>query len=385
MTHASLFSGIGGFDLAAEWAGWTNLFHCEINEFCRKVLQYHFNESISYEDIKATDFREWRGQVDVLTGGFPCQPFSVAGKRKGADDDRYLWPEMLRAIREIQPAWVVGENVAGILTMVQPGEETEVGNQQTIFGEDDRKRTMLRQQFVVETVCCDLEREGYSVQPFVIPACAVGVPHRRDRVWFVANRTDTRTEGLQQGWEDGIYESRFSSDTDINRCGNRENEQKPFCGCEDKTNDSFGCQDESVAYSECDRRNEVDNEIQSEQPKRKGSYGNGYERDASDAKSKQSERYKLGERKDGMSEQRKFGRMYCENVVNTNGDGKEDRWKNFPTVSPVCRGNDGLPFNVDCLTLPFNKWRQESVKAYGNAIVPQVAYEIFKAINKYYQ
>ena len=98
MTHASLFSGIGGFDLAAEWMGWHNAFHCEINEFCTKILNYHFQDAEHYTDITRTDFSKWRGRIDVLSGGFPCQPFSLAGKRKGSDDNRYLWPQMLRAI-----------------------------------------------------------------------------------------------------------------------------------------------------------------------------------------------------------------------------------------------------------------------------------------------
>lgn len=115
MNHASLFSGIGGAEVAASWMGWHNAFHCEIQEFPRKVLEYWFPNSESYEDITKTDFKGWRGKVDVLTGGFPCQPFSLAGRRKGADDDRYLWPHMLRAIREIQPTWVVGENDGGVL------------------------------------------------------------------------------------------------------------------------------------------------------------------------------------------------------------------------------------------------------------------------------
>lgn len=123
-THGSLFSGIGGPEIAAEEMGWKNMFHCEINPFGRKILDYWFPNSKSYEDITKTNFTEWRGKINVLTGGFPCQPFSCAGQRKGAEDDRYLWPEMLRAIREIQPDWVVGENVAGILSMVQPGSET---------------------------------------------------------------------------------------------------------------------------------------------------------------------------------------------------------------------------------------------------------------------
>ena len=141
MTHASLFSGIGGAEIAATWMGWTNIFHCEINPFGRKVLEYWYPNSTSYEDITKTDFSEWRGRVDVLTAGFPCQPFSVAGQRKGADDDRYLWPQVVRAVHEIRPAWVVGENVAGILTMVQPGEEVEVGSGSALFDENHLYRT----------------------------------------------------------------------------------------------------------------------------------------------------------------------------------------------------------------------------------------------------
>lgn len=196
LVHGSLFSGFDAPSIAASWMGWENAFHCEINPFCNEILKYWFSDSEHYEDITKTDFSQWKGRIDVLTGGFPCQPFSLAGQRKGADDNRYLWPHMLRAIREIRPAWVIGENVAGILTMVQPGKETEVGSQTSLFGEDNRKRILLRQEYVVETICKDLEREGYSVQPLLIPACAVGAPHRRDRVWFVARLiTDTACRG----------------------------------------------------------------------------------------------------------------------------------------------------------------------------------------------
>lgn len=126
MNHASLFSGIGGFDLAAREVGWNNVFQCEIDPFCQSVLKYYFPKTVLYEDIKRTDFTSWKGKIDVLSGGFPCQPFSVAGQRKGADDNRYLWAEMLRVIRETRPLWVIGENVAGITNMVQPGSETDV-------------------------------------------------------------------------------------------------------------------------------------------------------------------------------------------------------------------------------------------------------------------
>ena len=296
MTHGSLFSGIGGFDLAAEWVGWKNAFHCEINEFCAQILKYHFPNADHYEDIKTTDFTKWRGKINVLSGGFPCQPFSLAGRRKGAEDDRYLWPQMLRAIQEIKPDWVVGENVAGIITMVQPGKAVELGCSATLFGEDYTDEE-IQQQYVIETVCQDLEHSGYSIQPILVPACAVGAPHRRDRVWFVANRTDTGAETVQQSWEDNIY--------------------------------TFG----STAHSKSTRS--------------EGECG------------------------------------YRQRKVQFNGrNSKEIQtcWEKFPTQPPVCRGNDGLPFDVDDLAISFPKWRAESIKAYGNAIVPQVAYEIFKAI-----
>ena len=114
MTHGSLFSGIGGFDLAAHWMGWDNIFHCEWNPFGQKVLKHHFPNSISYNDITKTDFSIHRGNIDILTGGFPCQPYSSAGKQLGKADERHLFPEMLRAIKEVKPRYIVGENVRGL-------------------------------------------------------------------------------------------------------------------------------------------------------------------------------------------------------------------------------------------------------------------------------
>jgi len=164
MTHGSLFSGIGGFDLAAQWMGWENVFHCEWNEFGQKVLKHYWPKSISYGDITKTDFTIYRGRIDILTGGFPCQPYSSAGKRLGKADDRHLWPEMLRAIREIQPRWIVGENVRGL--------------------------TNWNGGLVFDEVQSDLEAQGYEVTPFLLPACAVDAPHRRDRIWFVAHNAN---------------------------------------------------------------------------------------------------------------------------------------------------------------------------------------------------
>ena len=114
MKHGSLFSGIGGFDLAAEWMGWENKFHCEWNNFGQKVLHHYWPKAKQYTDITKSDFMEWRGQIEIITGGFPCQPYSSAGKRLGKEDERHLWPEMLRVIREVQPRWIVGENVLGL-------------------------------------------------------------------------------------------------------------------------------------------------------------------------------------------------------------------------------------------------------------------------------
>jgi len=200
MTHASLCTGIGACELAATWMGWENLFSCEIDEFCNKVLKHHYPKAIHYGNIFEQDFREWRGRVDVLTAGFPCQPFSCAGKRNGAEDDRYLWPEVLRVISEVRPTWFIGENVGGIITMVLPGEETKVGSYTDVCGENYTFHEK-RQRFVIEQIRIDLASIGYSVQPVVIPACAVGAPHRRDRVWFLARRddvTDTDGAGLQE-------------------------------------------------------------------------------------------------------------------------------------------------------------------------------------------
>lgn len=345
-THGSLFSGIGGFDLAAEWMGWHNAFHCEINEFCTKILNYHFPDAEHYTDITRTDFSKWRGRIDVLSGGFPCQPFSLAGQRKGADDNRYLWPQMLRAIREIRPTWVVGENVGGILTMVQPGAEVEVGGQASLFGEDYRKRVLHRQEYVIETICRDLEREGYAVQPLLIPACAVGAPHRRDRIWFIAHRTNAGVKAMQFTGQNGIYAVGTSSHTD----GDRHTSCGTSCRVEKERYERAAMSGQRGGR--CERFNGLD----------------GFSRIAADPNGK---RQKYGndqgpERQDKPDEQ--FKPQYSSSI-----------WQKFPTQSPICSGDDGISGRLDGIT--FSKWRQESVKAYGNAVLPQVVYEIFRAIN----
>lgn len=380
-THGSLFSGIGGPEIAAEIMGWKNVFHCEINPFGRKILDYWFPNSKSYEDITKTDFTEWRGKINVLTGGFPCQPFSCAGQRKGAEDDRYLWPEMLRAIREIQPDWVVGENVAGILSMVQPGSETALGREESLFGEVDRERILHRQEYVVETVCNDLEREGYFVQPVVIPACAVGAPHRRDRVFFIAHRADAGVEGMQRKWEDNILSGRTAPDTDSHRWRNGKNQQVTIAERKGTADIGTFREDGTSSYSQCSGSGQIQQEIQSEQSNGHSFDSNGGEWDAPYSSSEglstlrfpTSIEKKKWENEDGCSVQP---------AGNVRRASFAERWKNFPTQSPVCSRDDGISTRLDGIA--FSKWRQESIKAYGNAIVPQVMYEIFQAIQETY-
>jgi len=271
MRHGSLFSGIGGFDLAAEWMGFDNVFHCECNDFGQKILKHHFPEADSYSDITKTDFKKYEGTIEIISGGFPCQPFSKVGKRKGAEDERYLWHEMLRAVQEIKPKFVLAENVYGI--------------------------TNIDDGMVFEQVCIDLETEGYEVQAFVIPACAKDAPHRRERVWFVA----------------------YSERNDSGRC----------------------------RYAKTGRA------------KRTG-------------KKTIKERERIRKEFAGISKERTSS-----NTERIKRDLRPN-WEEFPTESPLCRRDDGLSERLDGITFP--KWRRESIKAYGNAIVPQLAYEIFKAL-----
>lgn len=269
MLHGSLFSGIGGFDLAAQWMGWSNVFHCEKNRFCREVLSYYWPEAASYEDIKKTDFLPWRGHVDILTGGFPCQPYSINGARKGKEDERHLWPEMLRAIRDIQPRYVVGENVPGIINW----------NGGLVF----------------EEVQAEMEAEGYKGIPFILPATGINAPHIRERVWFIFARLDRTVRARQRAFDNRPQEQVASNTA---RGGFK---QRLASGIPKRMEFPPGC-----AYK---------------------------------------------------------------------------RWADWPSQPAVCPGHDGLPLKLDGITL--RKWNRETIQASGNAIVPQIAFRIFQAIQQF--
>ena len=322
MRHGSLFSGIGGFDLAAEWMGWENVFHCEWNDFGQKILKHHFPETDSYSDITKTDFRKYEGTIDIISGGFPCQPFSLAGKRKGTEDERYLWHEMLRAVQEIKPKFVIAENVYGIVN-IDGG-------------------------LVFEQVCLDLEAEGYEVQAFVIPACAKDAPHRRDRVWFVA------------------YSSRYGGQKNTKRqqSTNEENKKQPKRLHNSRTS--------SNTHEELrERRNECDSK--GRQNKRGGVEPLACNKQGETSSNASDKGLQRSEEKRNFRESREKRNELTTRPLCPN-------WEEFPTESPLCRRDDGLPEKLDGITFP--KWRSESIKAYGNAIVPQVAFEIFKALNE---
>ena len=301
--------------------GWGNIFHCEWNEFGQKVLKYYWPDAESFTDITKTDFTKYANRIDILTGGFPCQPYSLAGKRLGKEDERHLWPEMLRAIREIQPRWVVGENVFGLINWSDG--------------------------LVFHEVQTDLEAAGYEVWPYVLPAVSVNAPHRRDRVWFVAfNDANANIGGLE-----GATSERRNSE-----------------------------------YVK--RENSISSEIwTTTNPHSDGQYGSNsmHEINASEGREhalndfEQTALYSDSTIKQGQhigqQRERESNGPSCRYAVNG--------WQNFPTQSPICTRNDGLPAELDGITFP--KWRNESIKAAGNAIVPQVAFQIFKSIEQYEQ
>jgi len=373
MNHGSLFSGIGGFDLAAEWMGWENKFHCDINPFSRKLCSFYWPEAQSYDNIKTTDFRIWRGKIDVLSGGFPCQPFSTAGKRMGKEDERHLWPYMLQAIRDIRPRNVVGENVRGLLSWSDG--------------------------LVLEEVYADLEGEGYEVETFVLPAVGINAPHRRDRVWIIAK--DTSSDGriqrepieegaavrelrdLSTGGSDRVH-LQEGNNTDTTSIGPHRQKHEQKLGSTRWSKFQFGKSKIKRNATDTDSRGlerSVEIGRNSEHVEWKSDLGSITDTERSGLEYGNETRNVLGSISETQGKQCKSPDdiKTDDNVCSQQG-GPSEAWGWFPTKSPLCSGDDGLPNELDGLTFP--KWRKESIMGYGNAIVPQIAYRIFATIDE---
>lgn len=322
MTHLSLFSGIGGLDIAAEWAGFETVGQCEWADYPTKVLEKHWPDVPRWRDIRTLtkeSFYERTGlhTVDLISGGFPCQPFSVAGKRRGNQDDRYLWPEMLRVIEELKPAWVVGENVAGLISLA------------------------------LDTVLADLEAAGYETRTFVIPACAVDAPHRRDRCAIVGYACfgTSRSENEQKSGIKTLSRTDADGASAFRNVADAKSERLQIGQWERTAGEprsEYCCKNVSDADNRCgdvrrDRKLSAIEDIGSvgaDHFRGTQKHGGGKRRSAQPG---------LGGMADGLS-----------------------RWLDEPLNVP--RIASGIPNRVDRL------------KCLGNAVVPQQFYPIFKAI-----
>ena len=360
MKHLDLFSGIGGFALAAKWVWkdeYLNVGHSEIDKYCCQLYHKRFPESKCFGDITKVDWSKVK--VELITGGFPCQPFSVAGKRRGKADDRYLWPPMFDAIRAIHPRFVVVENVPGL---------------------DDKTHLAL------DGCISDLESEGYEVAPpFWIPACAVGAPHRRNRIWIVAYTNHGRhprnlRETVSRGQSSPLSDSK-------SRRGNRGRDslyrQGKFVVAH---TDSFRCENEQEKNTQVvqNKKRQLPTAKQQRNIEQRGIVE--YDSDASNSKiSKRKQSGRTRSRREGFTDgaviapdtdhskttrQREHcGSLFSEpKSTGFDGGGWEEPW--LEVATRLCRMDDGVRNRVDRL------------KSLGNAIVPQVAYEIFRAIKE---
>ena len=434
MRHVDLFSGIGGFALAVKevWPDSEHVF-CDNDLYCQKLLKLRFPNSKIYGDIKQIKTiadSDWHGlqkqgekqqtsgnrqlfKADILTGGFPCQPFSQAGKRRGTSDDRYLWPEMLRIIRITNPRWVIAENVRGLVTW--------------------------NDGMVLEQVCTDLEGEGYEVQPLIIPAVAVNAPHRRDRIWFIAHaicdsadRKKKNTKlyktpseqkqnrpqysaprqslratfgGRSKRFKENkiVADSIRNSESSRQQSGN-EGSRKTQYGrtgsrsfkcttshSESERSRRFACEKRRIEKWQVEQGEQKGREIRSKSERRAGdiAYATG-RKSWEQTKQKGWENFSGRNHKDTSNtecdghEERysTAGRKISKSVQRGLFKFERKSWKQFwiKVAAKLCGVDDGLPTKLDGFELSKSRHRIERLKALGNAIVPQVAVEIMKAI-----
>jgi len=328
-THLDLFSGIGGFALAAKWNGYKTIGFCEQDKFCQSILKKHWPDTPIIEDI-----RQVRGElypeISLLTGGFPCQPFSVAGERRGKDDNRYLWPEMLRVIRETRPRWIIGENVAGIVNMA------------------------------LDQVHVDLESEDYEVETIIIPACAVDAAHRRDRCWTVAHskRYGQPTGSERGGTEKAVRLQQNRSHDSLNTSG-----AGVLSSTQHAMADSISVSQGSAHRSE---QRECERGWQDEDISQRNEVGG----NITDGCKNMADSFKQGweGRVQGREDKERQGvDGYAGCGGTTYGQSGEAIWLAEPCVGRVA---DGIPNRVARL------------KSLENAIVPQIAQEIIRCINE---
>lgn len=389
ITKGGFFDGIGGFDIAADWMGWQTVFHCELDEFCKRILKHHWPHAKNYGDITKADFSFWRGKIDVLTGGFPCQPFSTAGKRGGTNDNRYLWPQMCKAIEQIRPTFVVGENVTGILTM----EDKSHVSKDVFFRVDGRNRTQLKEadhyealytrqsKMLLNNIIKDLEEIGYTVQTFIVPASATQAPHRRERTWIIAydNGAGLQTKRTQQQTERSSENGSGRDATHPNSQGHQHHQPG-----EDRCTESPYKEEENQwqrLWTNL-RGASVKTDVTNAQSRRNGGLRNPKQKTGpQESNESPREQYRVSVEERNIADTTRIGG----NQDNRKGepkqfnqDGKGEYWREFPTQSPVCSRNDGLSAQLDGIT--FSKWRNQSIKGYGNAVVPQVVLEFYKAI-----
>jgi len=356
MNHLDTFSGIGGWALAARWMGWTTLAFVEKEKFCHKVLDKNFPGIPIHDDIFTFSGKSFRGRVDILTGSTPCQPFSQAGKRAGSNDERHLFPEFLRVVAEVEPRWIIIENVYGLLS-IESGQ-------------------------VFEDYHTSLESKGYSVQTICIPASALNAPHRRDRLWIVAHanglgeRTGCREVQEANGEVSERHDDAEPRNSDSELRGQLTNtDSGRLERAETQGRDGFDVvrQDQSVNDT-LNSEHRANGRPQSEADSIQGISGakglsgrvSGTVGDVADSTSERLERIVGSE----LSGQR---------VRFANGVGKwQDNWTDVAARTCVRGMDDGVPVELDIIGSRDN--RVSRLKSLGNAIVPSIALELFRAI-----